>query len=174
MARRVYFAFHFERDIWRVNQVRNSNVVVGVEDAGFFDHSEYEKVKRQSQPEIARRIRERLYGTTVTIMLVGRQTWSRAWVQYEITESLANKNGFLAVYVHHLRDPNQPNDPGLPLPPVPLLPPGIECPRLMWDGNNVMAFRQAIEEAGRRADRARETDALSLARYYATILRKKT
>ena len=29
MARRVFFSFHFENDIWRVNQVRNANVVAG-------------------------------------------------------------------------------------------------------------------------------------------------
>lgn len=30
MARRAFFSFPFERDIWGTNQVRNSNVVHGV------------------------------------------------------------------------------------------------------------------------------------------------
>lgn len=39
MARRVYFAFHYQRDIWRVNQVRKSNVIKGFESAEFIDSS---------------------------------------------------------------------------------------------------------------------------------------
>ncbi len=52
MARRVYFAFHFERDIFRANQVRNSNVVAGPDRAGFYDHSEYEEAKRPPQQNL--------------------------------------------------------------------------------------------------------------------------
>ena len=47
MARRVFFSFHYDRDIWRANQVRNCNVVAGTDVAGFFDHSEYEEAKKK-------------------------------------------------------------------------------------------------------------------------------
>ena len=36
MARRVFFSFHYDNDVWRANQVRDSNVVAGMEVAGFF------------------------------------------------------------------------------------------------------------------------------------------
>jgi hypothetical protein len=30
MARRVFFSFHYDNDVWRANQVRNANVVASV------------------------------------------------------------------------------------------------------------------------------------------------
>ena len=39
MARRVFFSFHYERDIWRANVVRNSWLTKDREAAGFFDAS---------------------------------------------------------------------------------------------------------------------------------------
>jgi hypothetical protein len=51
MARRVFFSFHYDRDIWRANQVRNCNVVAGVDVAGFFDHSEYQEAKKKAGKE---------------------------------------------------------------------------------------------------------------------------
>jgi hypothetical protein len=157
MARRVYFAFHFERDIFRVNMVRNSNVVAGVEKAGFFDHSEYEEVKKKSRAEIARSIRERLSGTSVTVILAGRETWSREWVQYEIEQSIENKNGLLAVYIHHLKDVFQTADPLWQVPALPRIPSGVACPTMFWDWR-LETFSAAVEEAGRRADQLRAAD----------------
>ena len=90
-------------------------------------------------------------------------------MQYEIAESVANRNGFLAIYIHHLKDPNQPLDLG-PWPPLHALPSGTVCPALVWDPRNLALFRQAIEEAGQRADRLREMDVQTVA---ATRLRKK-
>lgn len=34
MARRVFFSFHYDGDVWRANQVRNANVVAGADVAG--------------------------------------------------------------------------------------------------------------------------------------------
>jgi hypothetical protein len=102
MARRVFFSFHFETDIWRVNQVRMCNVVAGVDQAGFFDHSEYEEAKRKSSDVIAKMIRRRLEGTTVTIVLIGTETADRPWVKREVELSLEQKNGLLGIHIHHL------------------------------------------------------------------------
>lgn len=159
MARRIYFAFHFENDIWRVNQVRNSNVVNGVEKAGFFDHSEYDEVKRKSDDAIARAIRERLDGTTVTVVLIGNETAARPWVQYEIRESAVRGNGFVGVYIHHLRDMWGNSSPLTPFPVAPVVPGGVEFPLFHWDGN-IEWFATAVEAAGKRADSNRLYKAL--------------
>ena len=39
MARRVFFSFHYQRDIWRVNQIRSIPNVTGCSAAGFQDAS---------------------------------------------------------------------------------------------------------------------------------------
>jgi antiphage defense system Thoeris ThsB-like protein len=104
MARRVFFSFHWERDIWRANQVRNSWVTQGNETAGFVDHAAWETVKRGGDTGIKRWIDGQLEGTSVTVVLIGSQTYQREYVLYEIEESQDRGNGLLGIYIHHLKD----------------------------------------------------------------------
>ena len=151
MARRVFFSFHYEMDIWRANQVRNSNVVVGPDVAGFFDHSEYEDAKKRGDAAIQRMIDRHLENTTVTVVLIGSETASRPWVKYEIAESIKRKNGLLGVEIHHLTDQYESSSyPGL----IPSVPSDVEFPVYSWDGD-VRRFAREIEAAGVRSDRLR-------------------
>ncbi len=152
MARRVYFAFHFENDIWRVNQVRNSNVVAGPDLAGFFDHSEYEEAKRKGEEEVKRLIRAKLNNTTVTVVLIGTETASRPYVKYEIAQSTERRNGLLGVYIHHLKNQEGRTSPRGPQLAVPS---GVEFPTYDWDGD-LRRFAREIEAAGKRSDALRE------------------
>jgi hypothetical protein len=68
MARCVFFSFHYQRDVWRANVVRNSGVVIGSAAAGFTDGSLWEEAKRKGDAEIKRMIRQGLEGTTVTLV----------------------------------------------------------------------------------------------------------
>jgi hypothetical protein len=106
MARRVFFSFHYDKDIWRANQVRNANVVVGSDVAGFFDHSEYDEAKKTGKEGIKRMILSHLKNTSVTVVLIGTETASRPWVKYEIEQSVAQNNGLLGIYIHHLKNQN--------------------------------------------------------------------
>ena len=152
MARRVFFSFHFERDIWRANQVRNCNVVAGADVAGFFDHSEYEEAKKKGDKAIERMILGHLDGTSVTVVLIGTETAIRPWVRYEIDQSVIRKNGLLGIRIHHLKDQSG-NWSSLPgrTPNVPL---GVEFPVYDWDGI-IERFSREIEAAGKRADALR-------------------
>lgn len=151
MARRVFFSFHYKGDAWRANQVRNSNVVAGTDVAGFFDHSEYEEAKKKGADAIRQMILRHLNNTTVTVVLIGTNTAERPWVKYEIEQSAARKNGFLGIYIHHLKDPNHPPSARGNKPSVP---PGVDFPCYDWDGD-LDRFRKAIEEAGKRSDTIR-------------------
>ncbi len=148
MARRVFFSFHFDHDVWRANQVRNSNVVLGADVAGFFDHSEYAEAKRYGQEGIATMILRHLDRTTVTVVLIGTHTASRPWVKFEIDESVRRNNGFLGIYIHHLEDQNKLSSAPGPKPDVPR---GVDFPCYRWDGD-ASRFRREIEEAGQRSD----------------------
>lgn len=152
MARRVFFSFHFEQDIVRANQVRNSNVVAGADQAGFYDHSEYEEAKRMGDDNIKRLIRAKLDGTSVTVVLIGTQTYSRPFVQYEIEQSIARRNGLLGIHIHHLK--NFQGHWDYSAGPKPSVPWNVEFPSYDWDGD-LTRFRAAIEAAGQRADRLR-------------------
>ena len=152
MARRVFFSFHYDHDIWRANQVRQSNVVAGADAAGFFDHSEYTEAKKQGDEGIRRMILNHLNNTTVTVVLIGTHTAERPWVKYEIEQSVARKNGLLGIYIHHLIDPNTGISPRGPKPTVPAY---VEFPTYDWD-RDLDRFRREIEAAGKRSDVLRQ------------------
>ena len=153
MARRVFFSFHYENDVWRANQVRNTNVVAGPDVAGFFDHSEYEEAKRQGDEGIRRMILRHLNNTTVTVVLIGSQTAYRPWVKFEIAKSIERKNSLLGVYIHHLKNQSGQSSNRGPKPDVPWY---VEFPAYDWDGD-LYRFCKEIEAAGKRSDALRRS-----------------
>ncbi len=105
MARKVFFSFHYERDVWRANIVRNSWVTKpDREEAGFIDAAEFEKLKRQGEESVKRWINSQLEGTSVTVVLIGSETYKREWVRYEIIKSFDRGNGLLGIYIHKIKD----------------------------------------------------------------------
>ncbi len=104
LVRRVYFSFHYEGDVWRANQVRNSWVTKDRESAGFQDKAEFEAVKKQGDDAIKRWIDRNIEGTSVTVVLVGEDTCNRDWVRYEVQRSIEKGNGIIFVKVHNLED----------------------------------------------------------------------
>ena len=105
MARTVFFSFHYERDVRRIQQVRNSWVV---RERGatqpFLDGADFEDAKRRAGG-IEAWIENQLKGCSVTAVLFGSETYSREWVKYEIKRSYELKMGILAIDIHNVRDP---------------------------------------------------------------------
>lgn len=102
MARRAFFSFHYERDIWRASVVRKSWVIQGRESAGYFDASIWESAKTKGDKAVKALIDEALANTSVTVVLIGQYTASRSYVKYEIEKSIERGNGLLGVYVHKI------------------------------------------------------------------------
>lgn len=111
LARRVFFSFHYGRDVWRVNQVRNSWVTPpNREAAGFFDAADREEIKRATDEKIRRWIDEQLHNTSVTVVLIGNETAEREYVQYEIKKSIERGNGIVGIKIHSLKDKESSSD----------------------------------------------------------------
>jgi hypothetical protein len=105
MARRTFFSFHYGNDVWRASNVRNSWVVKGENDAaGFVDHADFEEVKKKGDAAVKAWIRDQLIGTSVTVVLIGRETSSRDYVKYELQQSYAKGNGMLGIYIDGMKD----------------------------------------------------------------------
>ena len=105
LARRVFFSFHYERDVWRTNVIRNSWVTKpDRKAAGFIDSAEFEEIKRQGDLAVKRWINSQLKGTSVTAVLIGAETYRRRWVRYEIIKSFDKGNGLLGIYIHKIKD----------------------------------------------------------------------
>jgi len=111
MARRVFFSFHYERDVWRANVVRNSWVTKpDRETAGFIDAAEFEKLKRQGDSAVKTWINNQLNGTFVTVVLIGAETYKREWVRYEIVKSFDKGNGLLGIHIHKIKNEERKTD----------------------------------------------------------------
>lgn len=110
MTRRTFFSFHYERDIWRANVVRNCWLTQDREAVGFWDASLWEEAKKTGDEAIKRMIDNGLKNTSVTIVLIGTETSKRKWVRYEIEQSYIRGNGLLGMYIHNIKDRNGATD----------------------------------------------------------------
>lgn len=149
MARRVFFSFHYERDIWRASVVRNSWVTkLDRVAAGFFDASIWEEAKKKGDAAIKTMIDDALVGTSVTAVLVGNQTAYRNYVKYEIKQSIARGNGLLGVRIEKVKNSKGEVDEAGPNP----LPSKYKLYR--WNADKgYLNFGSWIEEAARAAGR---------------------
>ena len=104
MARRTFFSFHYQRDIWRVNQIRNIPNITGCAAAGFQDASLWEEAKKKGDAAIKKLIDDGLKNTSVTVVCLGAKTAGRKYINYEIDQSLKRGNGIVGIQIHHLKD----------------------------------------------------------------------
>ncbi len=111
MARRVFFSFHYERDLWRVNVVRNSGAIEGISAAGFHDASLWEETKRKGDVAVKELIDSGLQGTSVTVILIGAETANRKYVSYEVEQSVARGNGMLGIRINNIKNKDGRTDP---------------------------------------------------------------
>ena len=114
MARRTFFSFNYQRDIFRVNIVRNSNMIEGAAAAGWHDGSLWEKAKITGPDAVRRLIDSGLQNTSATVVCIGAQTANRRWINYEIDKSVERGNKLLGLRIHALRAPptNMADAPG--------------------------------------------------------------
>lgn len=111
MARRVFFSFHYQRDLWRVNVVRNSGAIEGIAAAGFQDASLWEETTRKGDVAVKKLIDSGLDDTTVTVVLIGAETGNRKYVSYEVEQSVARGNGILGIRINNIKDKEGRTDP---------------------------------------------------------------
>lgn len=105
MAKRVYFAFHYQdvADL-RANVVRNHWVTKpDREAAGFFDASIWEAAQKVGEDALKRLINGAVENTSVTCVLVGSETYVRPWVRYELLKSFRRGNLLLAVHINSIK-----------------------------------------------------------------------
>ena len=104
MARRVFFSFEYEEDISRSMVVRMSWVAQGKEAAGFIDAADFEAIEKEGDEAIEEWIDGQLKGTSVTVVLVGKETCDSKWVKYEIEKSEDVGNGLLGIDISKIKD----------------------------------------------------------------------
>lgn len=108
MARSIFFSFDY-KDVssFRANVVRNSWLTMRNADAKFIDKSMWEEAQKKGTAALKNLIDTGLKGTSVTIVLVGTDTYSRRWVKYEIVKSFVEGKGILPIYINRIPSKNE-------------------------------------------------------------------
>jgi hypothetical protein len=101
VARRVFYSFHFARDSHRVSQVKNMGVVEG---QPILSSNDWEDVKKGGDDAIKKWIDDEMSGKSCLVVLIGKETAGRKWVNYEIKKAWDDKKGVVGVYIHNLKN----------------------------------------------------------------------
>ncbi len=101
MARKCFYSFHYEKDNWRVSQVRNIGAVEGNKPAS---DNDWESITKGGDKKIKEWIDKQMEGKTCTVVLAGSQTADRKWINYEIEKSWEKGKGVVVVFIHNLKD----------------------------------------------------------------------
>lgn len=100
--RQIFYSFHFANDVMRVQQVRQMGVVEGNEPVTPNKWEELKKGKNGVEDWIDANMK----GKSCVVVLIGEETSSRPWVQYEIKKAWADGKALLGIYIHNLNCPN--------------------------------------------------------------------
>jgi hypothetical protein len=98
----VFYTFHYDNDVFRVQQIRNMGVVEGDEPVS---PNDWEQIKRRGDAAVERWIDDNMKYKRCVIVLIGSETATRKWVKYEIKRAWELKKGLFGIYIHNLRCP---------------------------------------------------------------------
>lgn len=98
-TRTVFYSFHYDRDVLRVQLVRNIGAVDGSPALG---SQEWETVRRNSQQAVVNWIDKQMAYKRAVVVLIGQQTANRPWVKYEIEKAWKGKKPLVGVHIHGL------------------------------------------------------------------------
>ncbi|KKN33673.1 hypothetical protein LCGC14_0801340 [marine sediment metagenome] len=101
MGRRVFLSFDYERDNWRVMQIRKIGAIEGQQ---LLSTNEWEKVKNAGDNAIKNWIDRNMANRSCVVVLIGSRTSQRRWVRYEVQKALDTGRGLLGIRIHKMND----------------------------------------------------------------------
>lgn len=104
----VFYSFHYERDAARFQQIINMGVVEG---QPLLQSQQWESVRRQGRAAVQRWIDDQMKYKTAVVVLVGRETSTREWVDYEIRKAWDDKRPLVGIRINGLAPLNLRQDP---------------------------------------------------------------
>lgn len=105
--RRVFFSFHYDNDNWRAGLVRNMGKV---DKSSTFSDNDWEEVKEKNEGEIEEWINEQLMNRSCLVVLIGKNTANRKWINYEIKKAYKLNKGIVGIYIHKLKNSSKEQD----------------------------------------------------------------
>ena len=95
----VFYSFHYERDVHRVQLIRNMGTVEGQK---LLNAQEWEAVRAKGDEAIRNWIDEQMKWKSAVVVLIGAQTAFRPWVKYEIQRAWDLRKPLLGIRIHGL------------------------------------------------------------------------
>ena len=102
MKRQVFYSFHFDNDVMRVQQIRHIGVIEGNEPVS---PNNWEEIRRIGKNAVKKWIDDNMRYKSCVVVLVGFETANREWVDYEIRKAWNEGKGLFGIYIHNLKDP---------------------------------------------------------------------
>ncbi|WMW26118.1 TIR domain-containing protein [Methanolobus sediminis] len=101
VRRRVFYSFHYQNDVMRVQQIRNIGAIEGNTPA---QPNDWEQIQNNSNA-IKKWIDDNMNNRSCVVVLVGEETANRNWVNYEIQKAWNEGRGLLGIYIHNINCP---------------------------------------------------------------------
>ena len=99
----VFYSFHFDNDVMRVQQIRNMGMIDGNEPVS---KNDWETVKKNGSAGIEKWIDDNMKYKRCVVVLIGTDTHKRPWVIHEIKKAWEDGRGLLGIHIHNLNCPN--------------------------------------------------------------------
>lgn len=103
MARKVFYSFHYKPDNWRVSTVRQIGAIEGNKAA---TDNDWEEITDGGDKEIEKWIKDQMVGKSCVLVLIGKDTAGRKWIDFEIKEAWKQKKGLLGIHIHNMKNSN--------------------------------------------------------------------
>lgn len=100
--RQVFYSFHFDNDVMRVQAIRQIGVLEGNTPVA---PNKWEEIKQKGEKAVEDWIDENMKYKNCVIVLVGQQTAQRKWVNREIEKAWEKGKGLMGVYIHNIKCP---------------------------------------------------------------------
>ncbi|WP_233900482.1 TIR domain-containing protein [Tenacibaculum piscium] len=100
--RKVFYSFHYNNDVFRVQQIRNMGVIEGNSPV---TPNQWETIKQTGKKAVENWITENLKYKSCVVVLIGSETSQRKWVLHEIEQAWNAGKPMLGIYIHNLKDP---------------------------------------------------------------------
>ena len=97
--RQIFYSFHFENDVMRVQLIRNMGALEG---NTLVSPNRWEEIKKEGSAAIKKWIDDNMKYRSCVVVLVGAYTANRPWVQYEIKKAWNEGKGLVGIYIHNL------------------------------------------------------------------------
>ena len=102
--RNCFYSFHYMPDNWRAATARSIDAISGNKPTS---DDNWETVKKGGDAAIKKWIADEMSGKSCLVVLAGKETAGRKWINYEIIKAWDDGKGVVGIHIHGLKDSDE-------------------------------------------------------------------